>query len=219
MRIISDRYLLAAVRMYEYCEYVKRRPGSSVSVRVGAGVEAGVPGRRTGGRGSRRSGCWRWRLLHGGRGGGRIRRPDVVVHHVAVAVDVSVVVIILHVQQRLGDVLVRHVGRRRSPPPSPPPPGVGGVGRGLARPRPAHDLHAVVDVVRDADVLQLPVPGPGHRHVISLPEVDVQVVESDGRVWPPRPGAPPTSTSLGLPKNVQPADGHNQGKNNDDKCH
>ena len=104
-------------------EYVKRRPGSSVSVRVGAGVEAGVPGRRTGGRGSRRSGCWRWRLrlLHGGRGGGRIRRPDVVVHHVAVAVDVSVVVIILHVQERLGDVLVRHVGRRRSPPPSPPP--------------------------------------------------------------------------------------------------
>ena len=51
----------------------------------------------------------------------------IVVHHVAVPVDVAVVVVVLGVDERLGDVLLRDVGRRRAP--SHPAPGTRAVWR------------------------------------------------------------------------------------------
>ena len=120
-----------------------------------------------------------------------LQGPHIIVLHVTVAINVSVVVVIL--QQWLGNILLGHVGWRG--PPAPPqassPPGVGGVGRGVGPVYRGHDLHPVVDVVSDPDVLILPPRLPSPSSALPLTEVDVQIMQSDGGVWPARPSAPP----------------------------
>ena len=70
---------------------------------------------------------------------------------------------------------MRHVGRRWPAVGTPRVGRVGRRGRGLA----AHDLHAVVDVVGDAE---------GRVQVVGaaapLGKIDVEVVQRDGRVGP-----------------------------------
>ena len=70
----------------------------------------------------------------------------------------------------------------------------------------------MVDVVGDADVLDVVVAGV---EVAPLTEVDVQVVESDGRVSPAP--APHSATPLRFPEEVKPADGDPEPQHDDDE--
>ena len=158
--------------------------GELLSVRVSAGVSRLQPRPRVPRRGTR---C---PILP--------FSPHVVVHHVAVAVDVAVVVVVLRVQQRLCDVLLGVVGWRRPPRPVLAPPGRAAAVRGrlshsAAREKHSlqaeqfdirqldspHDLDPVIDIVRDADVLEV-VAARGH--LAPLTEVDVEVVQGDRRM-------------------------------------
>ena len=70
----------------------------------------------------------------------------------------------------------------------------------------------MVDVVRNADVLDVVVAGV---EVAPLTEVDVEVVESDGRVS--SAPAPHSSTPLRFPQEVKPADGQAEPQHDDDE--
>ena len=76
-----------------------------------------------------------------------------------------------------------------------------------------HDLDAVVDVVGDADVLDVVV---AWVEVAPLTEVDVEVVERDGRVSPATTSHTATAP-LRFPEEVEPADGHPQPQHDDDE--
>ena len=70
----------------------------------------------------------------------------------------------------------------------------------------------MVDVVGDADVLDVVVAGV---EVAPLTEVDVEVVQSDGRVSS-APASHPAAP-LRLPEKVEPADGHPEPQHDDDE--
>ena len=95
-------------------------------------------------------------------------------------------------------------------------PRVGGVWRRLGGSRArGNDLHPVVDVVSDPDVLVLAAP----RLALALTEVDVEVMESDRRMRSARSSATPPCPALRLPDEVKSADDGDQAEHDHKERH